>query len=381
MVQSPVIDVEALLAPISEDSPTGEELPLSEPSGPLMTTKDAWDEARSLVKRKQDWEQSGGIDAFGEPLDRVADPDWNSVIQAATGALAISKDFRVAAWLLEGLLREHHLVGLCNGLELCLGLCERYWPQIHPAANEEDGHGITVGVFSGVVSEGTAQAILDTPVVRGQIISEREPREYTAADLLRAREMRTLTDADEVERRVEKLGYVQMADFEAVQGVTPPEFHVENLAIIDQCQSLLNRLGEFLLENCSDDEYGERTSPGVGSYREKLDELRRIIVELSGGESEVAEEQDNGAAEAAAIPRGGNQEWTRDSAFQTIERVAQFFEKTEPHSPVHYALRQVVRWGKMPLPDLLAELVEDGSVMEALRKRVGFPVKQEEDGY
>lgn len=378
MSDQAVIDVEQLLAPISETQPAGEELPLSEPQGPLMRTKDAWDEARKQIRKQQDWEQSGGVDAFNQKLERVSDPDWNGIIHLATEALMISKDFRVAAWLTEALMRKHHLAGLNDGLSLCLGLCERYWADIHPGPNEEDGHAVTMGAFAGVVSDATASAIMETPVVCGQKPSEREFKQYSAVDYSRAKELATISDSAEVERRLE-LGYIDMLEFDSIKAVTPPEFHQRNLELIDSCLDKLTRLGEFFQENCRDDEYGESTAPGVFFFREQLESLRRLIVELSGG---PVEEQLTEVGEVPEVPGGGvstSQVMTRETAFQTIERVAQFFEKSEPHSPVHYALRQVVRWGKMPLPDLLAELVEDGSVMESLRKRVGFPAREQSD--
>jgi type VI secretion system protein ImpA len=52
--------------------------------------------------------------------------------------------------------------------------------------------------------------------------------------------------------------------------------------------------------------------------------------------------------------------------------VAQFFKKTEPHSPVSYALEQAVRWGRMGLPELLSELIPDDASRVQLFKMVGI---------
>ncbi|MCA9195323.1 MAG: type VI secretion system protein TssA [Planctomycetales bacterium] len=377
MSNSTVIDVEQLLAPIPGDHPTGQEIPLSEPNGLLIKTKDAWDEARKLIKEQQDKEQCGGIDSQGQPWRRVPDPNWDAVINLATDALGTSKDFRVAAWLTEALLRKYYLPGLRDGLELCLGLCERYWSDIHPAANEEDGHGVTVGAFAGVVSDATASAILSVPVAFGQRPSEREPKRYSALDYSRAKELSSISDESERAHRQE-LGHIELSEFESVNAVTPAEFHQQNLVNIDRCLEVLASLAEFFQQNCMDDEYGESTVPGVFAFREELEKLRRLVVELSGGP--VDEQAQAESDEPSATPMAASQAMTRESAFQAVERIAQFFEKTEPHSPVHYALRQAIRWGKMPLPELLAELIEDGSTMESLRKRVGLP-QTETDHY
>lgn len=375
------IDVDQLLAPISEEQPTGVELSVSDPDSPLIRIKDVYDEARKLIKEEQDKEISGGIDAFGQPWRTIPEPDWDTIIELGTETLAsTSKDFRIASWLTEALLRTNYVDGLRQGLDLCMGLCERYWADIHPPANEDDGHGVTVGAFAGLVTDANYSAIQLTPVVCGTKPNERSERRYSALDYSRAKDLETLTDPAERERRLEN-GQIEMGEFQAVAAVTPPEFHQQNLAALDACIARLNELGEFFRDNCQDDEYGEATAPGVSGFREQLEAVRRLVHELSGG----ATVGDDGPAEDEQPLAGGagsagvinaNKEMTREQAFQTIEKIAQFFERTEPHTPVYFALRQVVRWGRMPLPELLAELIDDGGVMESLRRQIGLPPEQ-----
>ena len=63
---------------------------------------------------------------------------------------------------------------------------------------------------------------------------------------------------------------------------------------------------------------------------------------------------------------------TREDAFRALLQVAEYFKRTEPHSPVAYALEQAVRWGRMPLPDLLTELIPEPSAREQIFKVVGI---------
>ncbi len=375
MSSEPVIDVEQLLAPISDEHPTGVELNTNDLQGPFQKIKDPLDEARKLVKELQDKELSGGIDSFGQAWRVIPNPDWTTIIERAKQTLEHeSKDFRVAAWLSEALLREHHVKGLRDGLQLCLGLCQRYWANIHPAPNEEDGHGVTMGAFTGLVADTTFAALLDTPIVRGTKPGERSERSYSALDFVRAKDMEGLSNAEERNRRIE-LGYVTMSEFQSIASVTPAEFFVETLESVNSCLENCDVLGEFFRANCMDDEYGEPTSPGMAGLRQQLELLRRIILELSGEDSASMESNVDEQSEAvdSAPGKSANQEMTRESAFHTIERVAQFFERNEPHSPVYFALRQVVRWGRMPYPELLAELISDDNVMYSLRKQIGLP--------
>ncbi|WP_299017717.1 type VI secretion system ImpA family N-terminal domain-containing protein [uncultured Photobacterium sp.] len=53
------------------------------------------------------------------------------------------------------------------------------------------------------------------------------------------------------------------------------------------------------------------------------------------------------------------QDFNRDQAFHQLRELAEFFKKTEPHSPVSYLLEKAIRWGYMPLPDLMTELLSN----------------------
>jgi type VI secretion system protein ImpA len=67
---------------------------------------------------------------------------------------------------------------------------------------------------------------------------------------------------------------------------------------------------------------------------------------------------------------------TREQAFQAILRIADFFRRTEPHSPVAYQLERAVRWGRMPLPELLQELIAEDTPRNQTFKLVGISVPE-----
>ncbi len=64
---------------------------------------------------------------------------------------------------------------------------------------------------------------------------------------------------------------------------------------------------------------------------------------------------------------------TREDALDGLLRVAEFFKRTEPHSPVSYSLEQAVRWGRMNLPQLLSELIDNEDVRTEMFRRLGIP--------
>jgi type VI secretion system protein ImpA len=56
--------------------------------------------------------------------------------------------------------------------------------------------------------------------------------------------------------------------------------------------------------------------------------------------------------------------------------VAEFFKRTEPHSLVSYRLEETVRLGRMPLPELLSELIPQESALVEAMKLVGVRPKE-----
>lgn len=372
MASRPLIDLEELLRPIGGENPAGVELSVAEAGSPLLRCKDAWDEARKLVKEEVDRERSGGIDSQGQAWRIIPKADWQTVIDQCSGILASSsKDFRVAAWLTEALLREHSAAGLKQGLQLCAGLCRDFWEVILPPPSDEDGHGAAVGPFSGMVSEAGVAALNCIVLVCGQKPGERDLKEYDVRDWQRAKDLESVSDPAERERLLEA-GHVLSADFQTVAAVTPREFFDGLLEDLAECLKTLGWLDEFLRSNCRDDHYDEPTYGGMAAFRERLTFIQRLVRELRGDDP-AEEETGDGGASSAAGGGAGPAVMTRETAFQSIERIAQFFERTEPHSPVPFVLRQAIRWGRLALPDLWNELLDDSGSMDRIRKMVGLP--------
>jgi type VI secretion system protein ImpA len=51
----------------------------------------------------------------------------------------------------------------------------------------------------------------------------------------------------------------------------------------------------------------------------------------------------------------------RDLAFHLLREIADYFRQSEPHSPSAFMLEKVIRWGYLPLPELLQEMMAEKS--------------------
>ena len=62
----------------------------------------------------------------------------------------------------------------------------------------------------------------------------------------------------------------------------------------------------------------------------------------------------------------------RADAIRRLAAVAEYFRRTEPHSPIAYLVQRAVRWGEMPLEEWLRDVIHDENVLGQLRETLGL---------
>jgi type VI secretion system protein ImpA len=372
------IPIDDLLAPITEESPTGDALPLYD--SPLEPIEDAFKAAKKAERKIRDARPNGGraYDSMGEIVD-LAWPDWQTVIDLSTDLLRnASKDLRAAAWLTEALTRTEGYAGLRDGLKLCQGLIQQYWDTLHPQPNEEDGHAVTVSAFDNMTGDTSLSVLEEIPLT-----DESTGRRYSSFDRTMAENFDDLSDEDMRDAWREN-GEVSLSTYMHALDETSFEYHSTLVEDMDEAIDMLYELASFFRDNCQANQHGQETTPVVSSYRERLESIRnklKVKVDEKRPEEESSDESGGELMEAGngvGEPRQ-RKAMSRSDAFDALQKIAEFFEKTEPHSPIPYAIRQITRWGHMSLPELLKELIEDDGIMQSLSKRVGFPQSDEEE--
>ena len=115
------IDVDALLAAISEDSPCGENLEYDADFGSMERAAEGSPEQQ-----------------IGESVIPVEDPDWRQVKSLAVELFSRTKDLRVAIYLTRAALQLDGIAGFRDGLTILHGLVEQYWTDVYPQLDPED---------------------------------------------------------------------------------------------------------------------------------------------------------------------------------------------------------------------------------------------------
>jgi type VI secretion system protein ImpA len=77
------------------------------------------------------------------------------------------------------------------------------------------------------------------------------------------------------------------------------------------------------------------------------------------------------ACAAPPAPAPDNPAGSRAEALAQLRSVAEFFRRTEPHSPVAYLADKAARWGEQPLHVWLRGVVQDDAVYGQLEQLLG----------
>ncbi|WP_036817825.1 ImpA family type VI secretion system protein, partial [Photobacterium sanctipauli] len=117
------------------------------------------------------------------------------------------------------------------------------------------------------------------------------------------------------------------------------------------------------------------TETGVPAPAVRADSGERLGENLKGGNTpnlqQTAQLDIQPAAQPVAV--NANALASRDHALAELQKIADYFQQTEPHSPIYLLLKRAIRWGGMSLPDLLQELVgEQGSVNQRIQQLAGL---------
>jgi type VI secretion system protein ImpA len=351
-----VLDFDTLLAPIQGSDPSGSPLP-------------------DDVRRKLD-ELRREPDAF-EPGGSDKKADWYGVITLAEDTLTTtSKDLLVAVRLTEAMAKRDGYSGLHQGLLLLARLVGECWDRLHPQPEPGDDLSVRIGPFLWM-NHSTKGARFPTTVANLPFFKRDETNfsyVYVAATARPAQR-------EEFERVFESLKAAELQEFKEVAD------HVRG------SYAALKDLGAAL-----DQHFGEN-APDLTST-ENPDNLGRILngcvdavdrllkkSGLEGGEIATAEQggaltpSQNGAVDVS----GGDvsaKRASREALYRQIGNIADILSQLEPHSPIPFLLKRVVRLGALPFPELMRELVRESTTLEEFDRLLGTkPPEPTESSY
>lgn len=371
----PVIDLEAILTPISEENSSGES----------MRYSGLYDEINEARRADDDVAQG----AWKTEL-KVA--DFRKVIELAEPALIKdTKDLQIAVWFSEALVKENGFAGLRDSLKMVGGLQDKFWDTMFPEVDEGDEEG-RANAISWMDTQ-TAFAIKEFAITQGDaynFFNYEDSKRFDfpdnidvlpAADQERFQKLRV--QADEEKRVTGEL-------WRKSNALSRRAFYEEIALTIEECWTEYTELNRVIEEK-----FDRNQAPGLNDLKKSLDEIQTIVNKLL--EEKRAEEPDEieeveeigedgeviSTSGTAGVSTVSGAIQNRKDALKRLSDLAVFFSKTEPHSPISHLIRRAVTWGEMPFEQLIMDVIKDESVISELRQTLGFntslSVDSEED--
>ncbi|MFC0254458.1 type VI secretion system protein TssA [Massilia consociata] len=325
-----MLNLDKLLVPISMDRPCGEDLAFSPEFDAINRARQADDPSI---------EQGAWVTTLKEA-------DWKFVSKRCIELIETrSKHLQLAVWLAEASARTGGLRELAASLRLLAGLCERYWDSVHPLP-DEDGFDRRIGNLAWIAARITP-LVKEVPIADGVSMIAWEAARGRGPDAV--------------------------AELEAARARAAP---AARQALGADAQDCLAALAE--LERVVDDRLGV-DGPGFGAGRTALRDFADLVAPPA---APVPAQPESKGALATVVPAGGmplrvldGPLQTREQALAQLRAVAEFFRRTEPHSPVAYLAEKAARWGEQPLHAWLRSVIKDDASLAKVEELLGIEVE------
>jgi type VI secretion system protein ImpA len=369
MALSAVVDLNALLAPISGDKPAGGSVRYAGVYDAIQEARRADDELPM-----GDWQREAKT------------ADWLTVINLSTEALANkSKAVQLGVLLAEALVKRHGFAGLRDGLRVLRGLQETFWDGLYPEVEDGDLE-LRAGPLEWL-NQKLPGCIQNIPLTQGN-----KPYSYYHWEESRRVDNLGRQDPSALQAATAE-GKITGEQFDGAVGTTERSFYEGTCEDLNQSKEELSKL-----ESVLDGNFG-RDAPSFLGIRKAIDDCHALVSPIikkkreqdpnyrpeptgqSGTESIAVGPASDGAMEVKAVAASGAMTWSsepksREEAFQRLVVIANYLKRVEPQHPVSYLLERAVRWTKMPLEDWLGEVVRNDDVLKHLHDTLGIKAKE-----
>jgi type VI secretion system protein ImpA len=329
-------DIESLLGEVSPETRCGEDI----------SQNSEFFELETLVRPKP----PGAVQTAEEA--QTTEPNWMEIRRKAFGLLQRSRHLQVALYFSLALLTTEGLSGLRDGLYLIRGLLERFWDDLHPRLDPEDGNDPTerMNILLPLSLEPASQwdpVRFRSRLVRVPLCNSRRAGGFSLRDIQTA--LGEKTTADGVQKAP------QMPIIQAAFRETTPEELQGTLG--GACQAIEHLDG---IRNVFRERTQDGTSPDLSGLRGDLEKIRRVLKEYAA----------TGPATGKAVPDDITTDLvperesttmtgeirSRSDALAAIERACRYFEGQEPSSPVPLLLRRAQRLASKTFLEIIKDV-------------------------
>jgi len=339
------LNIKKLLEPIQGENPCGDSLRYD-------GTYDKIEDAR----RQDDPNESRG-----EWISELKKADWDNVKELCLNALNYrTKDLHIAIRLMESLLHTHEFAGVSDGLQLILGLCEKYWDCLYEISDDDTECRLAPIVWTDNTLYLKLKLIPITKPASADILS------FSYADKEKA------DIIEELARKEKKLpeGNITRALFDKSIALTPTVFYEALSEHLNDSLLCIKQLDALIEEKCGKD------APSLRQFRTVLERIQDVVKDILKKREVSPHPIPAKIAVVPSQPPDYHSINSREEAYRLLNEIGEYLCKREPHSPVPLLIKRAVVWGNMSVTELLEDLVRNKDELTEIFKLFG---KKSED--
>lgn len=332
------MDLETLLAPVSEESPAGEDL--------------SYDGERQIIEQ-----------SFDVPADAAEQPDWRDTIKLIAAQSERTKDVWLAIYLARAGARQGRLETIETGCQMLAGLFERYWDSVHPTLDELGFQG-----RKGPCESLTKISEFLGPLKRTVLIEHPRLGNYSGADLERFAAEGESADGYGMFRAA--VAEADTADLQAA------------IDRLDSIRDGIRRADVVLTANAEGD-----TGTNFQTTYETIEAIRSALAPYAGITAEAADDSgDDGEGFSGSAQSGGGgpriagRVDSRDDVVTALEAIGDYYRRREPSSPILALIQRARAWVSMDFMAVLEDIAPD-STADAKRVLMTKAERDAESGY
>jgi type VI secretion system protein ImpA len=330
-------DLNRLLAPINEASPTGENL--------------EYDPEFAELDRVATPKSERSI---GDSVKAAEEPDWDKVANQTEALFERTKDLRTAIHLTAAWTRGQGLAGWNAGLGLVRGLLENYWDGVHPQLDADDDNDPTARA-NAVMPLSDPQSVLGyfrtTPFVHSPRLGR-----------FSLRELRIATGALKATPPADGSPLPTMVEVEACCMDCPDNELPDAAAVLAEALGHARAIDTLLIERLS------TASPDLTHLTSDIHELKKFVdaqvarrfpglaVENAGANAE----DESGGPVKAEVWRSDRTIQGSNDVVLRIDEICEYYDRNEPSSPVPILLRRARRLVGKSFSEVLKNLAPGG---------------------
>ena len=366
--------VDVLLKPLPGDEPTG--------------TSARYDPVIAQVRIARDFDDPSLPQGEWErPLKKA---NWSLVAELCSKTLGErSKDLQIAAWLTEAWIHLHQVDGLRAGVRLIKSLLDTYWDGVHPRQSEDGDYDARVAPLAWMneilpltlrlnvglmpwpdrkppfisLEDWTKASLLAPP--KSDDDNEAKPAETPSREELM---LVGATTATQMLLQMRESLAAAMTEWREFDAMIDKRLNKEapSLSRVGETLGLIDRAITSLLSNRQNVSAVTARAPLENAiHTEQPVELTKHNAELEIKSAEPGDDFVDLRLATGPIR-------SRADAYRQLEAIANFLQSIEPHSPTPYLVRRAVSWGRMPLPELMQEVLREEGDLNRLFTVLGL---------